>query len=1011
MRASHVHWSACARVMLLLAFLAMACANEPGGTSGTGADVTVTDYGDGTVTVENGIVSIVIDTSAAKLDSVRYRRPNGGEPAAREMLKGKGQFWFGGFRLGGPTCTYRLATDPHANGGERADVMLLSQSASNGVFEVHFSMLRGSPGFYTTAIQTHRKQDAACEVGAWGFLTRVPTDFQWVVVGPSRDFSIGPMSTKGVRIPDAPHEVTVLLDGGKQGEFEDKFIYGQDNADAHAWGWCSVGKGGANIGVWLMTRMEFGDGGPLKRDAAASDDHGLNNAMLTGEIGMGSDGFMSEGEEWSKTCGPCFYYLNHVPTTVTDAAEAARLLRQDALAQAAAEQRAWPYAWFTHPDFVPAAGRGTVTGRIVIRDLGDPNASPTGTWVGVEQQPRTNNGTHDFQKWLKPYQYWVQTGTDGSFAIPHVIAGNQYTLWAYGPGAVGTFLSQHQIGGDPPLECDLPEKPFAVTVTAGMTTDLGIVMWVPRRVGATVFALGTPDRKSAEFRHGEDFWSPAVAPKVGFPTPIWGGQVYFPSDFPAGMTYTIGQSQWATDWNYVLPSAPDPSGAFQACTGTICFDLAEAPAAQALASIYLACAGDDGGHVVLSVNDTDLGTLAGATAAPNPLVGSQGIPFAHGTGGFNPAYSDDSCAHFSDHGPFSDERVIFPGKVLHAGRNTLAITMNARSGTAYVMVDHLRLELSGYVPPAPTRVIAYAGNGRVMVCWPVVPGAIGYDILRADGDDGAFTPLPVALSSPVAGCGIRRMTYVDITAVVGRRYRYEVHSIGATGSSAASGSSQSVIPTSAALASVPNEPSGLTVTSSGHRQVTLAWHASTGADFYRIFRTTLHRNGVGGTYPLRTIMLDDAVIGTGYTDATPSDGTIYGYEITATNAMGWSANSAMVTAIPQPPAPAFAPAALVGTWTKTRNGPGITLSWSPVTGAVGYVIYRSTRGDGRFLWPTDFVTTIVETTYTDKNDPHHNGKADDTHLSPASAYDYQVSAVNTAGVSSPATVHIERRNE
>ena len=38
---------------------------------------------------------------------------------------------------------------------------------------------------------------------------------------------------------------------------------------------------------------------------------------------MGSDGFLADGETWTKTCGPWLYYLNDVPATVTDAKEAA----------------------------------------------------------------------------------------------------------------------------------------------------------------------------------------------------------------------------------------------------------------------------------------------------------------------------------------------------------------------------------------------------------------------------------------------------------------------------------------------------------------------------------------------------------------------------------------------------------------------------------------------------------------------------------------------------------------
>jgi hypothetical protein len=84
----------------------------------------------------------------------------------------------------------------------------------------------------------------------------------------------------------------------------------------------------------------------------------------------------------------------------------------------------------------------------------------------------------------------VQTDTSGNFTIPNVIAGDNYTLRAYGPGAAGTFLSQNLSGGNPPLESNLPATPFGVRVKAGTTTQLGTVTWTPTRVGATVFEIG-----------------------------------------------------------------------------------------------------------------------------------------------------------------------------------------------------------------------------------------------------------------------------------------------------------------------------------------------------------------------------------------------------------------------------------------------------------------------------------------------------------------------------------------
>ncbi len=996
-------------VALLLSGLAAASANLPGGGTGKGPDVSVRDNGYGTVTMANGIVSIVIVTRTGSLDSAVYVHSNGGTPVTTETLKGKGQYRIGGFSLGSQSYEYSLATDPASNGGGYADVKLTSATPDHGVAVVHYSMLRGSQGFYTTGTQIHRRQDAAGGVGAWGFLTRVPLNFQWVTVDPRRNFSLGEMGTqKGARVPDSAHEVLVLQDGSQQGEFDDKFIYAQDNADALAWGWSSVGQGGLNVGIWLMTRIEFNDGGPLKRDVATSHDHGLNQPLLTGEVGMGSDGSLGEGELWTKTCGPFFYYVNSVPASVTDPAEAARVLYQDAVAQAMAEREAWPYPWFKDENYVPASGRGTVTGRFVINDRGNPAASAARLWVGLEQQPITGSGTYDFQKWLKPYQYWVQTDAAGNFTIPHVIAGENYTLWAYGPGAAGTFLSQNQLGGNPPLEVDVPAKPFGVTVNGGKTTDLGIVSWTPVRVGSTVFELGYPSRKSDKFRHGEDFWSPAKSPKLGYPTPIWGGQMYYPSDFPNGLTYTVGLSRWSTDWNYVLPSSPDPAGNYQSCTVTINFDLAQGPAAGSTASIYLACAGDEGGHIVLGVNGHSLDETSGATAVPNPLNGSTAKPYGSGTGGFNPPYVDDSSQHYSDHGPFSDERVSFPGSLLHVGKNTLTITMNAKSGIAYLMVDYLRLELTGYVPAPPASVTAYSGNNRILVRWPVVPGATSYNVLRAAAGSG-YVAVASGLVSQVCGSDAGMANYTDQTAVNGTPYSYVVQSVNPAGRSAASSPTPRVTPALTTLASAPGAPMGLKVANSGHHQVALIWNASPGANIYRIERTTLHENGVGGFYPLRSTILDDAVMGTSYVDKTPTDGTRYSYSVAAADAAGLSGQSSAVMAVPLPAPPVAAPQSLTSTWVKSRQGPAITLTWSPVPGAVGYTIYRSTQLNEQSRWPENFVTTLVETTYTDRNAPKRGTQKEDDHLKPGSDYYYQITAVNAAGISPSASVHVNKQ--
>jgi rhamnogalacturonan endolyase len=995
---------------LIMAGVVPAHGNIPGGGDGTGPDVTIKQT-DKYIILSNGICSISIQKDSPHLDALDYTYNNNGTVRTSPTLKGPGQYYYGGFSMGGldiahmsqhaSNFKYSIAVDPASNGGAYGDVMMVSDTPDLGVFEAHFSMLRGSPGFYSTGIQTHRAQDQAVNLTAWGVVTRVPPNFNWLSADQARDFLIGTPTTKGTGIPNSPHEISVALDGDRQGELDDKFIYGQDHAGLKAWGWSSVGSGGLNIGRWMMTNMDFSNGGPMKRDVSVYPYSELNNSILTGELGMGGDGSFAQGEIWTKTCGPWFMYLNNVPASITDPAQAAKALFKDALAQAEAEKKAWPYTWFKNDLYPQAAGRGTVQGKIAIQDSGNPNASNAGIWVGLEEQPQTINKAYDFQKWFKPYQYWTQTDAQGNFTLANVLPGDNYTLWAYGPGAAGTFMSQNQKDQNPPLEVDVPAQPFAVKVAAGATNQLGTVNWTPLRTGSTVFEIGYPNRKADKYRHGDDYPFPDAEPKLGYPTPIWGPQMEFNFDFPDGLTYTVGKSRWSTDWSFILPSLPDTNGDYQPCTGTILFDLASAPS-DGTASIYIGAAGFDGdqrfpaNQVVVSVNDTELNTVPGAKGAPAELTPT----------GYFPAYSDDSSIHFGDHGPFSDERIYFPANLLHAGQNKIAVRLNGRGMSYYLMVDYLRLELPGYVPPAPAGVTAFAGNSAVLVTWPVIPGATSYDVRRSTSPNSGFAPVVTGMPGLVCGADQMNMTYVDATAANGTPYYYQVVSKNPKGESAPSPASAAVTPAAALSTAAPAAPSDVKLVSSGHHSVVLSWSASAGANYYRVYRSTLHSNNVGSYYSLRTIMLNDHVPGTTFTDTALTDGKYYRYSVDAVSTAGSSGSSNSIDAHPLPPPPAAAPGSLAGTWTTGRQGSGVTLKWDPVPGATGYVIYRSDQGED-FKWPDDFVTPLLETTWTDVNKGKKKNQAKgDDHMDPSKDYYYQVTAINAGGISPPAVVHV-----
>ena len=957
-------------------------ANLPGGGTGTGPNVTLTDNGT-TVTMANGIVSIVITKADATIHQIYYTYNNSGITVTNQVLSGGnngGQFYweFGGFSSG--SAAYSVV----ANTGDYAEVDLLFSSASSGTVDIHFSMLRGSTGFYVTPIWSHRNGDAAMGMGETRDNIYISPQFTWNSIDATRNFQYN-IGGSAVGVFGAPVECSLWTNGIAAGRYEDKYKYVADFGTERVWGWSSVnnpaaGFIGQNIGIWhVLASVEYYNGGPMKPELM---DAPMVNMLNGGHYQMGSDSQWGANEVWTRVSGPYFIYLNNITNTVTNPTQAANALFTDAQAQAAAEATAWPYSWFNNANYAPAANRGSVSGQIVIHDSGNPNASASNLWVGVVQQPVTVDGVYDFQQWMKPYQFWVQSDANGNFTIPDVIAGNNYTLYAFGPGAAGTFMSQNQSGGNPPLLYDLPAVPFSVTVTGGATNDLGAVTWTPSRVGATVFEIGYPDRTATKFRHGDDWWVGDIGPAPANPMPVWAKFLEYPFDFPGGPNYVVGQSRWTTDWNYVQPVVTDSAGNYNGSTSTITFNLVQTPTNGATASLYIGLASDDSGPLIVTLNGNNLGytNIYGVAAVPSPEP-------TNGTGFFPSYSSSDTTVREGINAVFSDERLTFPASLLQPGQNTL--TINMRKGGSFfphAMYDYLRLELTGYVPPAPAPAAAYAGNNSVLLSWPVTPGATSYNIQRSTTSGSGYVSITNGVVGPVCGSGWNNATYLDTGAVNGTTYYYVVQSVNPGGASTNSPPSAGTTPSGALSTGAPAAPTGLTVGSVGHQSVTLNWTASPGANFYTVYRSTLVDNLGGASNVLGTIVLNNTNTGTTCTDTALTDGSIYRYFVTAASAGGTSPNSGFAAGVPLPAPPASAPGSLAGDFIAAN----VVLNWSAVPGAVGYIIRRATSSGG----PYTYVQNITETAYTDPG------------LNVGTTYYYQVTAVNAAGVSSTATVTV-----
>ena len=123
-------------------------------------------------------------------------------------------------------------------------------------------------------------------------------------------------------------------------------------------------------------------------------------------------------------------------------------------------------------------------------------------------------------------------------------------------------------------------------------------------------------------------------------------------------------------------------------------------------------------------------------------------------------------------------------------------------------------------------------------------------------------------------------------------------------------------------------PTGVTATSDLTAGVTVSWTASAAATSYDIWRST---NDVSQATKLGTATTAS------YSDTSASPGVLYTYWVSVVNQDGTSEKSSPATGVRKLTAPTGL--------TVVANGNARVFSWTPVTGATGYNVYRSTSDD------------------------------------------------------------------
>src|ERR1017187_3832169 len=129
---------------------------------------------------------------------------------------------------------------------------------------------------------------------------------------------------------------------------------------------------------------------------------------------------------------------------------------------------------------------------------------------------------------------------------------------------------------------------------------------------------------------------------------------------------------------------------------------------NATASLLKGIAPDDHSPIYVTVNGTLLSS-GNATGTPQTSLPT--------TGWFPINDISDSNIREENHGGYSDERLTFAGSLLHTGANTINFSFRQAGGSGFThhfIYDYIRLELTGFVPPAPANVTAYAGNNSAL---------------------------------------------------------------------------------------------------------------------------------------------------------------------------------------------------------------------------------------------------------------------------------------------------------
>ncbi len=497
---------------------------------------------------------------------------------------------------------------------------------------LHYVLRRGESGFYVYMTLAHDARTSAGHVTQYAYNLRLnPSEFEYIAVDEKRRHISHSCQDEAAaeHIMDATYRL-------KNGRVVSKYNYAhaiEDDA-SHLYGWA-----GPKTGVWwIQPSAEYYGSAPF-RVLLTSHQTRKSPILIWQAHCLHRGGYLidfppQDKSDWSKLYGPAFVYLN--------SGQDHDAMWNDAKAQVAVQQTAWPYSWMVHEQF--PIGRGSIEGTLAY-DHGLPAAN---AWVILSPE-----GTHWSQE-NRGYHFWTKTNEQGTFSLDKVRPG-RYSLTTAGGNQFYEFQKD------------------AIVVSADRVTRLRTLTWERVRHGRTIWQIGTADRSTGEFTNGNDFHH-------------WGLWRRYPADFPEDVNFVIGQSKEASDWNFIHWNWYSKRNAW-----TIEFDLDTQPRGAAVLTFGIAGARGHGSKGFGSREDASLQVLAN-----NAEIGQVITP---STGGDSYRSARQSTRYFV-------QEIQFDASTLRQGKNVITLRHERAdaykqgepkgergAGPGCIMYDAIRLEL------------------------------------------------------------------------------------------------------------------------------------------------------------------------------------------------------------------------------------------------------------------------------------------------------------------------------